>query len=142
MTTEITTTTVPDPIKVVVTDTASDIALSVKALALLKAKDYAGLVKLGETSAPLLEQQIKDAEAVVPVIKEGYKTTEFWFVVAFALFDVYCDFRGIKIPPTTEITLGAAISAYAAGRHLLKINTPTIPSPTTSTAVNTTVKTK
>jgi len=97
-----------------------DAALAAQVLALAQKKDYLSIAKLGIENRNLIEQQVKEVEDAIPLIKSGWKTTEFWVVVLYGAFNIFCIVKGISIPPTDDITLGGLVASYVAGRHYVK----------------------
>jgi hypothetical protein len=136
-TTQTTTTTVPTVATAVATpvltqsqiqaatqpllDDAIQAAHEVNALiAAHKAGGLSAVSKLLPALAPIVEKDYEDVKAVLPVIKVGYITTEFWIVVLVeAAIGVYT-YLG-KIPPVDgSATMAALAGVYAVVRGLLK----------------------
>jgi len=112
-------------------ETTTDIGISTIQSDIELAKSVIDLVKGGhEIEAGLLivknrnalSKQVTAVEALVPIVKEGYKTSEFWVLLLYGAFNWYCAVYHIALPATEDMTLGAMVSAYIAGRHVIKNN--------------------
>jgi hypothetical protein len=58
------------------------------------------------------------------MLKNGYKTSEFWLTIAGIIINLYMHFKGL-IPADISMKYGAVlIAAYSLGRSIAKI-TPT-----------------
>lgn len=113
----------------ITTEIQTDIELSKKALTLLKAKDYAGLAVLGEQNFGLIKQQAAEVSNLIPAVKAGWKTSEFWLISVFVAINVYCVAKGITLPMTDDISVAGLIATYSVNRHLTKTaSTPTVTS--------------
>jgi hypothetical protein len=67
------------------------------------------------------EKDWADVSAALPAIKAGYKTTEFWLVVAVGAGNfVYLKATGHPLPIDTNAVLGAVVAVYTAARALIK----------------------
>lgn len=70
--------------------------------------------------APELKKDYDDARADLPIIKAGYRTTEFWIVAPVILFiGVLACFGKVPAIDASEV-IGAMASVYAVVRGLLK----------------------
>jgi hypothetical protein len=99
---------------------SKDIALSKEVITMLKAKDYVGIVKLGLQNKAFIEDEVKEVSALVPLIKAGYKTTEFWLIVVYFGFNIFCILKGIALPIGDDSILGGLVATYSASRHYIK----------------------
>lgn len=120
----------------ITTEIQTDIELSKKALALLKAKDYAGLLALGEANFGTIEKQVGEVSTLIPVIKSGWKTSEFWLIIVFVGINAYCILKGVALPMTDDISIAGLIATYSVNRQMTK-STPIITSPTVTSTVTT-----
>lgn len=57
-------------------------------------------------------------------MKPGYKTTEFWGVVATSVLTIANAALGLGLPDETIVTIAAMVSAYAIGRGQAKKPAP------------------
>ena len=85
---------------------------------------------------PEIVAETKDDITVVknalPVIKDGWKTSEFWLIFLFGLANVaYPVFTGKALPFDTNAITLAAIAVYTAVRGLIKKQTPAVVTPVT-----------
>lgn len=89
-------------------------------IAVYKATGVSGVAALLPALEPEVMQDYQDVKAALPTIKAGYKTTEFWIVVAT------CTGLGIltamgKVPAVDGATIiGALTGIYAVVRGLIK----------------------
>lgn len=98
----------------------ADIELGKQAMILLKNKDYAGLVRLGESNAGTIQKQLLEVEQLVPAVKSGWKTSEFWLITAFFIVNTYCVWKGITLPISDDVSIAGLIATYSINRHLTK----------------------
>lgn len=103
-----------------------------------KAGGWPATISLAASLRPELEQDIEDVEAVIPIVKSGYQTTEFWLVIGYAIVNVLCAKYNIIIPQTDDVTIGALVAAYISGRALIKNKAVSSSSSPSNTVVNTT----
>lgn len=76
---------------------------------------------LSPTLVPHIRDTVADVQAAVPSIKAGYKTTEFWLIVAFGLANALVPtLTGKALPFSVDGSLAAVLSIYAIGRAVLK----------------------
>jgi hypothetical protein len=118
-----------DQIQAVIAPLSADAIQAEKDIAALiaayKSKGASGAAALLPALAPELQTDWKDIQAALPVIKAGYKTSEFWIVVgvigALAVLAMFG-----KVP---AIDAGSLISAlagvYTVVRGLMKTSTTT-----------------
>ena len=104
----------------VISQVKQDVDIGKQAAALIAKKDYISLVKLAVENKSLIGQQATEIEAAIPLIKSGWKTTEFWVVAAYFAVNVFCVLKGINIPIGDDASVGAAVLSYVAGRHYIK----------------------
>lgn len=118
------TTTTATPLSTLQTEVMADAALVKQAEVLIKKKDWLGLIKFAADNKATIETEasyIKDGfQKITPLVKEGYKTTEFWLVTSYLAINVYFAYKGISLPATDDVSLGSIIAAYTASRHLIK----------------------
>ena len=93
-------------------------------VAAYKAAGASGAAALLPALAPELTQSYTDVKAALPVIKAGYKTTEFWIVTGVTVVVGVLAISG-KVPAIDGASLITALSGvYAVVRGLLKKSTP------------------
>lgn len=93
-------------------------------VAAYKASGAAGAAALLPTLAPELQTAYADVKVALPVIKAGYKTTEFWIVAGVTGAVAILAVSG-KVPAIDAASLITALSGvYAVVRGLLKKSTP------------------
>jgi hypothetical protein len=97
-----------------------DIELAKKATALVAKKDFAGLVALAIENESKIKQQVQEVEQVIPAIKSGWKTSEFWLIAIFLVTNVVFALKGMTFPLGDDITVGSLVAGYAASRHAIK----------------------
>jgi hypothetical protein len=76
----------------------------------------------------LLPDVIREAQedfsavtSALPVIKAGWRTTEFWLVTLFIVANlVFVAWKGVAIPTEVNVAIGAVLAAYVAVRGLIK----------------------
>lgn len=114
-----------DPTVSTVTQDAVDAAVfGKKALAAYKASGVSGLSALLGEAVTIIEKDYTDVKAALPSIKAGYKTTEFWLVVAVGLGSgIYTVFTGNALP---SVVASAVVAVYVAARALTKSATPAV----------------
>lgn len=97
-------------------------AADIKAgIAAYKSGGLPAVAALSPTLVPHIKDIVADVQAAMPAIKTGYKTTEFWLVVAFGLANAVVPiFTGKPLPFSVDSSLAAVLSIYAIGRALLK----------------------
>ncbi len=116
-------------IKTVATDVDTDVVLAINIIKALKSGDKAGALAQAETAIPLVSKQVQDFKAVMPVVKAGYKTTEFWITVAFLGLNAYK-----PLPMDVNAVIGTVVGIYTVVRGMIKhtdIVTPTTSAPAT-----------
>lgn len=69
---------------------------------------------------PVLSQDAKDVEAALPIIKAGYKTTEFWLVIAGMLVTAVVGVEGKDTAFQSIEALVALAGSYAVSRGVAK----------------------
>jgi len=77
-----------------------------------------------------------DGKTAWPVIKAGYKTTEFWLVAGYLLINAILLIFGVTIPVTVDVAIGSVISVYTVIRSLVKGNATPAVAPATPTTTN------
>lgn len=103
---------------------ADDIAQAEKEVAAIiaayKSNGASGVAALLPALAPELQKDYADIKAAIPTIKAGYKTTEFWIVVAVCLGMSIMTMFG-KVPTVDGATIvGALTGIYTMVRGLTK----------------------
>lgn len=79
------------------------------------------VIKDAPALIPQIQQDIKDVQAALPIIKSGWQTSEFWSVVAGML--VIGGWKAVTgNPPPADVTVPIAglISVYVFARSLIK----------------------
>lgn len=96
-------------------------------VAAYKAHGVSGISALLPALYTTAQKDFKDVEVALPVVKEGWKTTEFWIVVGVILIEGYFTITGKETPFQTSEVLTVIGSAYALARgQAKKGNTATI----------------
>lgn len=106
-----------------VNDAASEVALGKEALAAIKAAkagDKSALISLLPKVAADVKRDIADVKAALPVIKAGWKTSEFWLIVLTGVIGIVAAARGIKIDVNLAAVWGAVVSVYTLIRTIIK----------------------
>jgi hypothetical protein len=98
----------------------ADADLVKQAAALAQAKDWVKLGELALKNRSTIEKQVEQVSTLVPLVKAGWKTSEFWLVTAYLGINIYCMLKGQPLPFADDTTLGGVIAAYTGGRHLIK----------------------
>jgi hypothetical protein len=76
----------------------------------------------------LLPEVIREAQedfsavtAAAPIIKAGWRTTEFWLVAIFIVANLALSaWKGVSVPTEVNVAVGAVIAAYVAVRGIVK----------------------
>lgn len=90
-------------------------------VAAYKKGGFPAVAALSPTLVPHIRDIVADVKEAVPAIKAGYKTTEFWLIVAFGLANAIVPvFTGKPLPFSIDGSLAAVLSIYAIGRAILK----------------------
>lgn len=77
-----------------------------------------------ETQYNETRETVEDLPKVIKETKAGYKTTEFWAVIAAALTVAFTD---VPLPDDTKgLVLAALAGVYAAARALSKKGVPSV----------------
>lgn len=116
-----------DTVKNLVDEVADDIKLVKDLTAAIKAKDKSAVIALLPQVAKEVQEDLQAVSDAAPVIKEGYKTTEFWMIVAvFGLNAAWLTIKGTALPVDVNTILTALTVVYATVRGIVKKNaTPT-----------------
>lgn len=102
--------------------TASDLKAAVTAY---KAGGFPAVAALSPQLIPHVQAVVADAKDAAPAIKTGYKTTEFWLVIAFGVANAVVPiFTGKPLPFDINGSLAAVLSVYAVVRALIKKPAP------------------
>jgi len=104
----------------VLSQAKQDALLLQQVLTAVQKKDYLGLIKIAVENKDLVEHQVEEVTEAIPLIKAGWKTSEFWVMVCYFGLNVYCVYKGINIPVGDDASVGAAVLSYVAGRHYIK----------------------
>lgn len=113
------------PINAVVGDAAATEQLVVKLLAAFKAQGISGLVASAPEAVKQVEQDYEDVVAVIPVVKDGWKTSEFWsLAVTPAIAAIFKLVTGHDAPAEVLGIAGGLSAVYIGARTLLKLKTP------------------
>jgi hypothetical protein len=111
----------PEQIKPVIDDVQADIALGLALVKAYKANGVSGATAQAPAVIAAVEKTEEDASAALPVIKAGYKTSEFWLVAILLAFNaVYTTVAGKALPLNVNILSGALVSVYAGLRTVAK----------------------
>jgi hypothetical protein len=104
-----------------VQDVASDVPLAKQIITDFKTGGPAGAAKDLPQVLAALSSQLADFKAAVPAIKAGYKTTEFWLVLAVIAGNAgYVALTKKTLPIDVNVVLGAVVAIYTAARSLVK----------------------
>lgn len=106
-------------------DAAAGVPLVKQVVADIKAGGLASALKDLPAVTAEAEALYADVKAALPAIKAGYKTTEFWLVVAFAGTIAGFAAAGRPMPVDVDAILGAVIAVYTVVRALIKKAPPT-----------------
>jgi hypothetical protein len=118
------TTTQPADLKPLAQDVQDDIALIVSAVKAYKAGGASALTQQAPNIVAAVEKDFEDVKTALPAIKAGYKTTEFWLIVAFLLGNAaYIALAGKTLPIDVDAVLATVLSIYASLRHVAKQST-------------------
>jgi hypothetical protein len=116
-----TTPTVAD-LKPLANDLQVDVALVAQVVKAMKAQG--AVAGITANAAPIIatsQQNVKDVEAALPVIKSGYKTTEFWLIAAFLCGNaIYVAVTGKTLPIDIDALTATVIAVYTGCRHQAK----------------------
>ena len=98
--------------------TAADVKAGIAAY---KTGGFPAVAELAPELVPHVRSIVADVQAAIPAIKTGYKTTEFWLIVAFGLANALVPvITGKPIPFNVDGSLAAILSVYSIGRALIK----------------------
>jgi hypothetical protein len=104
-----------------ISEIADDVTLGKKLVAAYKTGGKSAVLALLPEVVAEGQQDIAAVEAALPEIKVGYKTTEFWLMVAlFAGNAVYLQMTGRALPLDVNVTLAALTGIYTVIRGLIK----------------------
>jgi len=113
--------TQPADLKPLAQDVQDDIALIVSVVKAYKSGGAAGLTQQAPAAVAAVEKDFGDFQTALPAIKAGFKTTEFWLIVAFLMGNgAYIALTGKTLPIDVDAVLAAVLSVYASLRHLAK----------------------
>ncbi len=102
-------------------DVVDDVLLTKQLLAAFKAGGSKAALGLAPMAVAALEKDYQDVKAALPEIKAGYKTTEFWLVIAAILGNgLYLALAGKALPIDLNVVLGGIIAVYTTARALIK----------------------
>jgi hypothetical protein len=111
-----------------IADLADDVTLGKQLVAAYKTGGKSAVLALLPNIASEAEKEFADVEAALPEIKAGYKTTEFWLMVAlFAGNAVYLKLSGHALPLDVNATLATLTGIYTVVRGVMKSQTPATP---------------
>ena len=86
-----------------------------------KSGGFPAVAALSPTLVPHIRDIVSDVKDAVPAIKTGYKTTEFWLIVAFGIANAIVPvITGKPLPFSVDGSLAAVLSIYAIVRAILK----------------------
>jgi hypothetical protein len=71
------------------------------------------LVQDVTAAIPDAQKAFRDITAALPIIKEGYKTTEFWLVVGFLLVNCVLIAINHPLPFNVDALIAGVLSVYA-----------------------------
>lgn len=67
------------------------------------------------------QEDFTAASDAAPIIKSGWRTTEFWLVAVFIVANLgFTAWRGVAIPTEVNAAIGAVLAAYVAVRGVVK----------------------
>lgn len=126
----------------VAADIATDLQLGAQAVAMLRAKDYAGLIKLGQSNIGVVTQEIAAVKAALPAIKTGYKTTEFWATMGVPIVNgVALIVTKKPLPIDLNVVIAGVVAVYTVVRGFTKSTSApavtTVAAPATVTTTTT-----
>ena len=91
------------------------------AIAAYKTKGTTGLTDLAPRIVDDVKKDYQDVAAAMPVIKAGYKTTEFWLIAALLAGNgVYAGITGKVLPIDVNATIASLLGIYTVCRQILK----------------------
>ena len=95
----------------------TDEALAKQALALVKAKDLAGLAGLVLSNQTTLTAQVEEVKKDLPIVKSDLVKPHFYMVVAFAVINYLAAYYKVVIPTDVNVTVGALIGGILTSNH-------------------------
>ena len=67
------------------------------------------------------QEDFAAASEAAPIIKSGWRTTEFWLVAVFIVANLgFTAWKGVAIPSEVNTAIGAVLAAYVATRAVVK----------------------
>jgi hypothetical protein len=96
------------------------IQAAINAIKLAKTGDRSALIALVPKVAEEAKKDFADVKAALPVIKAGYKTTEFWLVAGAGIITVMFQALGKPINFDVTAALSGLIGIYTVIRGLAK----------------------
>lgn len=88
-----------------------------------KSKGMEGLVAMASTIAGDIDKDMDDIGILEPLVKQGYKTTEFWLIIGYFVVNVFAQKLNITLPPIDDVTIGGLVAAYTLSRTSTKNKT-------------------
>lgn len=121
----VTTTTLDPSVQAAAQDVLDAIPQIQALVAALKTGGLAGVAAQAPALIAEAEKDFTDIKAAIPVVKTGYKTTEFWLVVAVFLGNgAYTMVTKKTLPVDLNVVLAAVVAVYTAARALVKGTAP------------------
>ena len=108
-----------------INDIADDVTLGKTLVAAYRTGGKSALLALLPDVISAGETDVADVQAALPEIKAGFKTTEFWLMVAlFGGNAVYLKLTGKALPLDLNATLATLTAVYTVVRGFVKTNPP------------------
>ena len=121
------TTPTPQETQTALTPIVNDIAATVKLVKQIVTdiKAQGATKALAADSPQILSTAMlgyADGKVAWPVVKAGYKTSEFWLVAGYLLLNAILLAFSVKIPISVDVAIGSLISVYMVIRSIVKGN--------------------
>ncbi len=108
-------------VQAVVQDGIDDTKLGAALLAAWKTKGKDGLIALLPETIAAAKKDIADVQAFIPIVKAGYKTSEFWLFVLSPLVNALVLWRtGQALPFDLNALWLSGAAVYAVVRMIVK----------------------
>lgn len=111
-------------------EVSDDIVLGKRLVAAYRKEGRNGLLKLLPDVIHEAQEDFAAITAAAPVIKSGWRTSEFWAVLCFALVNaVLYAWKGVALPTGVLVSITTLIGAYMVLRAALKAKGPQVENP-------------